>query len=292
MTTEYKERRYSNTSKGFSSDNKYRKQKDLEYEKLEKELEELEGKSEEPKEEEKENSQNKNDDNHDWKKRYGDVRAYSSKLESDLNAVKAELEELKKEKKEVVYPKTDEEIQEWVKEFPDVAAIIETIAGKQNEKTKEEYKKQFEEINQLKNKLSFQKAYLNLLELQPDFDELKETEEFKNWLDEQPSILQNAIFNPSLDESGVKAASRVIDLYKKEKNVDTKEKSSSEREIAKSVSRTKNDNPDPDDKIRKFKESDIMKMSTREYEKLEDDILEAQKKGPPYFVYDVSGGAR
>lgn len=286
--TEYKERHYTNTSTGFTSDNKYRKQKDLEYEKLEKELKELEKGGDSEKEVVVEE---KNKDDHDWKKRYSDVRSYSTKLQEELEKVKSELEEVKN-KKEVKYPKTEEEIQEWVKEFPDVAAIIETIAGKQSDRVKEEYKKEFDEVQKLKQKLEFQRAYMKLLELQPDFDELRETEDFKNWLDEQPPVLQDAIFKPSLDDSGIKSASRVIDLYRKEKNVEQTNVSNRDKEAARSVSRTRNDTPDADDKIKKFKESEIAKMSTREYEKYEEQILEAQRKGPPYFEYDISGGAR
>ena len=49
-------------------------------------------------------------------------------LTAKIEALEAQLD--KAAKNELVLPKTDEELEAWSKEYPDVAAIIETIADK------------------------------------------------------------------------------------------------------------------------------------------------------------------
>ena len=67
-----------------------------------------------------------------FKKRYGDLRRHSQKKEEEFNAKIAALEAQvnKAAKQELVLPKTDEELEAWAKEYPDVAGIIESIADK------------------------------------------------------------------------------------------------------------------------------------------------------------------
>ena len=67
-----------------------------------------------------------------FKKRYGDLRRHAQKVADEKDA---ELEKVKKQlaeatKKQIKLPKTDEELEAWSAEYPDVARIIETIAIK------------------------------------------------------------------------------------------------------------------------------------------------------------------
>ena len=67
-----------------------------------------------------------------FKKRYGDLRRHSQEKEREfqkqLDDLKVQLE--KATKKEIKLPKSEAEIEEWAKEYPDVAGIVETIAIK------------------------------------------------------------------------------------------------------------------------------------------------------------------
>ncbi len=67
-----------------------------------------------------------------FKKRYGDLRRHSQEKEKEfqkqLNDLKEQLE--KATKKEMQLPKSDEDIEAWAKDYPDVAKIVETIAMK------------------------------------------------------------------------------------------------------------------------------------------------------------------
>src|SRR5210317_2329255 len=67
-----------------------------------------------------------------FKKRYSDLRRHQQKqaeeFKTELEALKRQLSEATK--KEMKLPKSDEDIEQWAKEYPDVAAIVETIAMK------------------------------------------------------------------------------------------------------------------------------------------------------------------
>ncbi len=67
-----------------------------------------------------------------FKKRYSDLRRHQQKQAEEF---KTELAELKAQlsaatQKEMQLPKSDEDIEQWAKDYPDVAAIVETIAMK------------------------------------------------------------------------------------------------------------------------------------------------------------------
>ena len=64
-----------------------------------------------------------------YKKRYDDIRKLQSNTAEELKVLKAQLENAK-EQGLVKPPKSDEDIQAWADKYPDVAAIVETIAEK------------------------------------------------------------------------------------------------------------------------------------------------------------------
>ena len=63
------------------------------------------------------------------------------------------------------------------------------------------------------------KAEAELLRLHPDFEDIRETDDFHNWVDEQPQSIQDALYENSSD---ARTAARAIDLYKADKSITTK----------------------------------------------------------------------
>ena len=102
----------------------------MEEEELEQMLKEQRGEAEEtaePEEDEPTTAEEKT-----FKKRYSDLRRHQQKQAEEF---KTELAELKRQlsdatKKEMKLPKSDEDIEQWAADYPDVAAIVETIAMK------------------------------------------------------------------------------------------------------------------------------------------------------------------
>ena len=224
-----------------------------------------------------------------FKKRYSDLRRHQQKQAEDF---KKELEELKRQlsdatKKEMKLPKSDEDIETWAKDYPDVAAIVETIAMKKAREQSSEIEARLKAIDEMQNSASKEKAEAQLMQLHPDFDEIRDSDSFHNWADEQPKWVQDALYE---NDNDARSAARAIDLYKADMGIG-KKKTKSDKDAAKTVS-TKDSRSKPQDNEAStyLRESQVQKMSAQQYEKMSDEIMEAIRTGK--FIYDVSGSAR
>jgi hypothetical protein len=184
-------------------------------------------------------------------------------------------------------PKSDEDIETWAAEYPDVAAIVETIAMKKAREQSVALEERVKAIDEMQMSATKEKAEVELMRMHPDFGEIRDSDEFHDWAEEQPKWVQDALYD---NDNDARAAARAIDLYKADKGIG-KEKPKEDKDAAKSVS-TKNSRstPQKDEASSYLKESDVQKMSAQEYEKNSDEIMEAIRSGK--FVYDVSGSAR
>jgi len=225
-----------------------------------------------------------------FKKRYGDVRRHLASKEKDFNARILELETQlsKATKNELVLPKSEEEIAEWTKKYPDVAAIVETIADRKAKDRSSDLDKRLQEIETLRETATKEKAEAELMALHPDFSNIREDDVFHEWADEQPKWVQDALYENADDAMSV---SRVLDLYKQDKGIskDKAKTSNSNIDAAKSIKSTRNV-PQEDESKSFLRESQVNKMSMKEYEKNSDSIMESIRSGK--FIYDISGGAR
>ena len=223
-----------------------------------------------------------------FKKRYGDLRRHmqtkDKEFQDQINQLRSQLEESTKQ--EIKLPKSEEDIDEWAKKYPDVAGIVETIATKKAKEQSTSIEKRVKELSEIQKDVTREKAETELLKFHPDFNEIKETDEFHEWADEQPKWVQDALYE---NENDARSAARAIDLYKSDKNI--KIKSGSRSDAAKSVN-TKGSRTTPTDNESSsfLRESYVNKMSSKEYEKNADVIMEAIRSGK--FIYDISGKAR
>ena len=224
-----------------------------------------------------------------FKKRYGDLRKHSQEtkqsLEKQVNELRKQLD--KSTKQEIKLPKSDDDIEAWAAKYPDVAAIVETIAIKKAREQSRDLEDRVKEIDAMRESATKEKAEVELLKIHPDFSEIRDSDDFHNWATEQPKWVQDALYE---NDDDARSAARAIDLYKIDNNISTK-KSSNNKDAARSVDskRTRN-TPDTDKTSGSFKESQVAKMTPQEYERNSDVIMEAIRSGR--FVYDVSGNAR
>jgi|TARA_R110002095_G_scaffold143754_1_gene124354 hypothetical protein len=224
-----------------------------------------------------------------YKKRYADLRRGSQKAKEDLetriNALETQLKQSTAQ--EMQLPKSDEDIDAWAKEYPDVAAIVETIAIKKAREQQAGLEDRVKEIDEMRDSATRDRAEVELLKIHPDFNEIRDSDEFHEWAEEQPKWVQAALYE---NDNDARAASRAIDLYKSDMNIKTK-KPSDNKDAAKSVNtRNSRSQPDATSNNNKMSESKVNKMTTKEYEKHQDEIMEAIRGGN--FIYDISGSAR
>lgn len=240
-----------------------------------------------------------NDDNDDanlsaeeksFKKRYGDLRRHSQQqqhnLQKQIDELKGQLQQ--STEKQIKLPKSEEELAEWARAYPDIAKIVETIAIKKAKEQTQEIDNRFKQLDEREQQSAREKAEADLMKAHPDFNDIRDSDEFHNWVDEQPKWVQDALYE---NDSDARAASRAIDLYKADKGIKTKQSSSSARDAASSINtRGARSAPTGEDRDGVFTESQVAKMSSRDYEKNEEAIQKAIRSGK--FVYDLSAGAR
>ena len=223
-----------------------------------------------------------------FKKRYGDLRRHAQKQADDkdkeIAALKQQLSQATE--KQIKLPKTDEELDAWSAEYPDVARIIETIAIKKSKEMNKNIEDRLENLTQKELKTSRELAERELLSIHPDFEEIRNDPSFHDWADEQPDYIQTALYD---NETDAKAAARAIDLYKADKGIKKKRKSS--KSAAHNVSVKGGSQPSDTASVgESIKESDVAKMTSQEYSANEQAIADAIRSGN--FVYDISGAAR
>ena len=221
-----------------------------------------------------------------FKKRYGDLRRHTQQLMSQKDQ---ELEKLKEQldsaaKGQIKFPKTDDEIEAWSKKYPDVSKIVDTIARKRANEALEEGEKRLGHLKDLETKLTKKDAEQQLMKLHPDFNDIRQDPAFHEWVTMQPLYISDALYKNNTDAM---AAARAIDLYKADTG---KRKSSSKKSAAQAVGRSTSAAPAATGKA-KFSESQVARMSDREYEANEEAILQAMRTEGA-FTYDMTGGAR
>ena len=223
-----------------------------------------------------------------FKKRYGDLRRHAQQKEADLqeqiNQLKEQLDSATK--KQIELPKSDEDIEAWTKKYPDVAGIVETIAIKKSKEQAKELEDRIQKINEMQESATKEKAEVELLKLHPDFVDIREDDDFHNWAEEQPQWVQKALYE---NDDDAKSAARAIDLYKADRNIGKKKTSSKDAALATNPKSTLT-KPQTNEESTYLKESQVQKMSSQEYERRADEVMEAIRTGK--FIYDVSGSAR
>jgi len=225
-----------------------------------------------------------------FKKRYSDLRRHQQKQAEEF---KKEIDTLKRQldtatKNEFKLPKSDEDIEKWAADYPDVAAIVETIAMKKASEQSAALEERMKAIDDMQASASKEKAEAELMRLHPDFDEIRDSDDFHNWADEQPKWVQDALYE---NDNDARSAARAIDLYKADRGIKSEKKSKKDKGAAEAVStKDARSAPQADESSTYLKESQVQGMSPQEYEKNSDAIMEAIRTGK--FIYDISGSAR
>jgi hypothetical protein len=216
---------------------------------------------------------------HDYKKRYDDLkRHYDQKLKEHAEE-KKKLDEAMQVAQDsgISLPKSPEELDEFKTQYPDVYDVVQTIATMQAEKQAKELKSELEVIKSREKNLKVQSAYTELLNLHPDFNKIRKDEKFLNWLEEQPKSISDGIFKNNTD---AKLASRVVDLYKVDMGISKKVESSQKSLSAIAVKSQKaRDITSQGSDKKVWRASEIAKLKSWEFEKVEAEIDKARAEG-------------
>ena len=223
-----------------------------------------------------------------FKKRYGDLRRHSQEKEKSYQDEIFKLKEqlAQTAKKEINLPKSDEEIDKWSQEYPDVAKIVETIATKKAKELDTTLEDRMKVLADREAEASRARAEAELMRIHPDFDDIRNDQEFHDWVETQPRWVQQALYE---NETDSKSAARAIDLYKVDMGITaTAKKKTDNKEAAKAVTKGTTSSPanSKSTQSNQIRESDVAKMRPHEFEKNEEMIKEAIQSGN--FIYDMT----
>lgn len=224
-----------------------------------------------------------------WQKRYADVQSDRDKKLADANKRLAEKDKenlelankLKEtQKAKTKYPTSEEELAQWIKEFPPLAPIIQTLALKAWENDKSELANEIKELQEFKKAYANERGRTELLKIHPDANEIEADPRFALWFNEQEPEIQLLVSSGEPKKIG-----KAISLFKKELGIVTKTAQDLQRE----ASRTVNLGPTPPDvprEQRTWYESEVNKMNAKQYAANELEIEKARSEGR--YIYDLS----
>ena len=214
----------------------------------------------------------------DYKKRYDDLKKH---YDSKLNEFKIREQELLNEaasnRPAYQAPKTEEELEEFKTKYPDVFEVVETVAHMQSESKAKVLEERLSQLQEREAQMLRQSAEERLMEKHPDFNEIRNSDDFHAWAKEQPQSIQDWIYdnsdNPDL-------ASRALDLFKKDVGIEAapKKTTSKKTKSAADMVSTKTTSVEPkSEKV--WSEREIAAMSIDEFDKYEAEISEAMQQG-------------
>ena len=216
----------------------------------------------------------------DYKKRYDDLKKhYDNKLNEFKSREQELIEEAANSRPTYKAPKSPEDLEQFKNEYPDVYDVVETVAHMQSESKAKVLEERLSKLQERENQLIRDSAEKRLIERHPDFEDIRNSDDFHEWAKEQHASIQAWVYDNNDDAD---LASRALDLFKKDIGMDIpKTKSSSKkptRQSAADMVSTKTQSIEPNQqKVWSLKE--IEAMSVQEFDKHESEISDAMQNG-------------
>ena len=216
----------------------------------------------------------------DYKKRYDDLKKhYDSKLDEFKSREQELLDEATSNRPAYKAPKSQEELEKFRADYPDVYEVVETVAHMESESKAKVLEERLSKLQERETELIRESAGQRLMERHPDFEDIKNSEDFHDWAKEQPQSIQDWIYKNATDAD---LASRALDLFKKDIGMETSNTKSSSTKPTKGSAAdmvsTKTTSVEPQQE-RVWSEKEIAAMSMAEYDKYESAINDAWQEG-------------
>jgi hypothetical protein len=214
-----------------------------------------------------------------YKKRYDDLKKHYDTRLSEFKQREQELiAEATANRPEYQAPKTAEELEQFKSEYPDVYEVVETVAHLQSEDKVALLQQRLDALQEREKEILKREAEKDLITQHPDFEEIRNSDEFHVWADSQPEEIQGWIYN---NPDNVSLASKAIDLFKLENGIVPVKKPSqnkSERSSAADMVSTKTTTVD-EKQPKIWTQQEIAALPMAEYDRLEKEIDKAVEEG-------------
>ena len=214
----------------------------------------------------------------DYKKRYDDLKKhYDGRVNSFKSREEELLAEIRANRPKYKAPKSAEEIEAFKKEYPDVYGVVETVAHLRSSKETEDLKEEIKQLKELNQTVNKEKAEAKLARMHPDFEQIRESDEFHSWAESQPEAIKGWVYG---NATNAELASRAIDLFKQDTGKSkSKPELSGDLVAASEMVKVKNSKEIGYGSKKIWTRSQIAAMSQSEFDKNEKAITEAMSEG-------------
>jgi hypothetical protein len=213
----------------------------------------------------------------DYKKRYDDLKKhYDGRVNSFKSREEELLAEIRANRPKYKAPKSAEEIEAFKKEYPDVYGVVETVAHLRSSKETEDLKQEIKQLKELNQTVNKEKAEAKLARMHPDFEQIRESDEFHSWAESQPEAIKGWVYG---NATNAELASRAIDLFKQDTGKSKSKEVSGDLVAASEMVKVKNSKEIGYGTKKIWTRSQIAAMSQSEFDKNEKAITDAMSEG-------------
>jgi len=213
----------------------------------------------------------------DYKKRYDDLKKH---YDGRVNSFKARenelLAEIRSNRPTYKAPKSADELAAFKKEYPDVYGVVETVAHLRSSKETEDLKQEIKSLKELNQTVNKEKAEAKLARMHPDFEQIRESDDFHSWAESQPEAIKGWVYG---NATNAELASRAIDLFKQDTGKSKSKEVSGDLVAASEMVKVKNSKEIGYGSKKIWTRSQIAAMSQSEFDKNEKAITEAMSEG-------------
>jgi len=214
-----------------------------------------------------------------YKKRYDDLKKHYDQKLAEFKQTEKELRaEAVQAQPAYSPPKSEEELESFKQEYPDLYNTVETVAHMQSQRQVADLEAQLQSMRQRESEVLRREAESTLKQRHPDFEDLRGDEDFHEWAKEQPEQIQDWIYN---NPDNVTLASKAIDLYKLETGKSqTQSQPRQKRPQGSAADMVSTKTTSVDSKQPKiWTEREIAAMSLDQFDRYEDEIKQAMMEG-------------
>ena len=213
----------------------------------------------------------------DYKKRYDDLKKH---YDGRVNSFKARedelLAEIRSNRPTYKAPKSADELAAFKKEYPDVYGVVESVSHLQASKETEDLKQEIKSLKELNQTVNKEKAEAKLARMHPDFEQIRESDDFHSWAESQPEAIKGWVYG---NATNAELASRAIDLFKQDTGKSKSKEVSGDLVAASEMVKVKNSKEIGYGSKKIWTRSQIAAMSQSEFDKNEKAITEAMSEG-------------
>ena len=213
-----------------------------------------------------------------YKKRYDDLKRHYDQKLSEFKQKEQELTAMAKNAQpQYEAPKTPEQLEKFKTEYPDLYDTVESVAYMRSSEQVNQLQEQLQMIQQREATALKREAEADLISRHPDFEDIRGSDSFHKWADDQPEQIQDWIYkNPD----NAMLASKAIDLFKLETGLSTQTKSQPRKPQGSAADMVSTKTTTVDAQQPKiWTEREIAAMSLDTFDKYEDEINLAVTEG-------------